>query len=714
MTGEDNTTVQPHGAPPTHTARQTIPHTDADAANSHTDATAATVQSVAPVLVDNHIEEHTGLFDNGGFDPNDLVPRDEEDTDEVGNPVNQQKRLIPNTKTQTAAQAPTSSKDAQKAAELERQHRTTSHYAAQNDARCRVLHQALQNPPQVIVGRAPDGNEADDCYNNDMARGLLMSHIDRLKKLDHEVEQVLTQWSNLEVSHTTKKASLEEAARRAEHLSQPGGYEELKISLHNHLHECETLMTQAVSTLRWYENRSNNQRLLSGSSTPRSGFSRAVSPLLSTVAERLQTVTTQTQATVPTHTVAERTPQTIIVTTTAEPFGLFASATAPIRSAGLDFTSFPSQSSLTTHRSRETRLNSHGSDHHIPQTTNQDRSTRRVLINPQPTAVYGTPVMTPHTSATTAISQSSEVAELFKLLQQQQQQQAQLLQQQQQQAQLQQQQAQLQQQQQQELQKALMKQQQQQAQLLQQQQQHQAAQQQELQQALLKQQQDSQQATMQMFATLVKELRQTATDTTQMSDERTTTSTLVHTGAAQPHANTAEPAAHGSRQPPVPTDSERSDATPEHSGSGVGEDAAAEDLYEDRVYPSSGGIFGTGGSDSYGRGSFPPARGGFAGRGRGGTPTYHAPTHPTPAASQFKLPEPEPFKGEIEDWPRFWEEWTHYASHTLPDDISKIRLLKKLLQGPVRDIVRCYRDTSADYKNITEALKKRYDRPEAV
>ncbi|KAH7699904.1 Pao retrotransposon peptidase family protein, partial [Aphelenchoides avenae] len=118
------------------------------------------------------------------------------------------------------------------------------------------------------------------------------------------------------------------------------------------------------------------------------------------------------------------------------------------------------------------------------------------------------------------------------------------------------------------------------------------------------------------------------------------------------------------------------------------------------------------------RGSgFPPPRGGFGGRGRGGTPITSVPhpaTPPQPAVQQFKLPEPEPFKGEFQDWPRFWEEWTHYISQTQPDDFSKTRLIKKLLQGPAREVTQCYRDTAADYTSLTDALKRRYDRPEAV
>ncbi|KAH7694803.1 Zinc knuckle family protein, partial [Aphelenchoides avenae] len=50
----------------------------------------------------------------------------------------------------------------------------------------------------------------------------------------------------------------------------------------------------------------------------------------------------------------------------------------------------------------------------------------------------------------------------------------------------------------------------------------------------------------------------------------------------------------------------------------------------------------------------------------------------------------------------------------MPDDISKCRLIKKLLQGPVKELTQCYRDTAADYKNLAEALKERYDQPDIL
>ncbi|KAH7703758.1 Pao retrotransposon peptidase family protein [Aphelenchoides avenae] len=40
--------------------------------------------------------------------------------------------------------------------------------------------------------------------------------------------------------------------------------------------------------------------------------------------------------------------------------------------------------------------------------------------------------------------------------------------------------------------------------------------------------------------------------------------------------------------------------------------------------------------------------------------------------------------------------------------------MKKLLQGPAKELTQCYRDTAADFKNMTEALKERYDQPDIL
>ncbi|KAH7694508.1 Zinc knuckle family protein, partial [Aphelenchoides avenae] len=73
-----------------------------------------------------------------------------------------------------------------------------------------------------------------------------------------------------------------------------------------------------------------------------------------------------------------------------------------------------------------------------------------------------------------------------------------------------------------------------------------------------------------------------------------------------------------------------------------------------------------------------------------------------------------PFKGEIQDWPRFEEEWKYYCSQVLPDDIQKMRLLKRLLEGSAKDMSAYYRDTSKDYYDLMQALAERYSRPDAV
>ncbi|KAH7704691.1 Pao retrotransposon peptidase domain-containing protein, partial [Aphelenchoides avenae] len=217
----------------------------------------------------------------------------------------------------------------------------------------------------------------------------------------------------------------------------------------------------------------------------------------------------------------------------------------------------------------------------------------------------------------------------------------------------------------------------------------------------VKQQQQSQESMVKLVSKLVKEKETTVPHTT------ATTSTHTHVGNAE--------RSHTLARQPEATPA----ATRESSGTCItfnGAPAEEDDGGIDGTYGDAYENFTARGGTAYGSSTFPAARGGFT-RGRGGTPhmtsTYASHTA-TPHTGQFTLPEPEAFKGDIQDWPRFWEEWTHYVSQTMPDDISKCRLLKKLLQGSVRDIIQCYRDTSADYKNLSEALKKRFDKPGAV
>ncbi|KAH7709495.1 hypothetical protein AAVH_23233 [Aphelenchoides avenae] len=73
-----------------------------------------------------------------------------------------------------------------------------------------------------------------------------------------------------------------------------------------------------------------------------------------------------------------------------------------------------------------------------------------------------------------------------------------------------------------------------------------------------------------------------------------------------------------------------------------------------------------------------------------------------------------PFKGDIQDWPRFEEEWKYYCNQVLPDDIQRMRLLKRLLEGPANDMSAYYRDTSKDYYDLMQALAERYNQPDAV
>ncbi|KAH7673247.1 gag protein, partial [Aphelenchoides avenae] len=264
----------------------------------------------------------------------------------------------------------------------------------------------------------------------------------------------------------------------------------------------------------------------------------------------------------------------------------------------------------------------------------------------------------------------------------------------------------------------LLTQQQQAAQLAMQQQLQQTLQQQQLamQQALLQQQQTSQQATMEMFASLIKELKQPAMSSTH------TSSTVVH-GPAGPTQNNAvlpspssTPTDNPSATHTAPTAQSSRDGD---EVSGRNAESGHDDEFGGEEYPEDGdrgwNHFHRETSRSHASSWMPPVRGGFStGRGRGGTPSQPSRPSPQPQTSQFKLPEPEPFRGDIQDWPRFWEEWTHYVSQTMPDDISKCRLIKKLLQGPVKELTQCYRDTAADYKNLAEALKERYDQPDIL
>ncbi|KAH7714724.1 gag protein [Aphelenchoides avenae] len=73
-----------------------------------------------------------------------------------------------------------------------------------------------------------------------------------------------------------------------------------------------------------------------------------------------------------------------------------------------------------------------------------------------------------------------------------------------------------------------------------------------------------------------------------------------------------------------------------------------------------------------------------------------------------------PFKGDLEDWPRFSEEWKHFCEQAQLDDIAKMRLVKRLLEGPARTMSQNYRDTSQDYHDLMKVMKRRFDQPEVV
>uniref|UniRef100_A0A9J2P029 Integrase catalytic domain-containing protein n=1 Tax=Ascaris lumbricoides TaxID=6252 RepID=A0A9J2P029_ASCLU len=97
-------------------------------------------------------------------------------------------------------------------------------------------------------------------------------------------------------------------------------------------------------------------------------------------------------------------------------------------------------------------------------------------------------------------------------------------------------------------------------------------------------------------------------------------------------------------------------------------------------------------------------------------PSLTNPTPTNPAASTVHLPKMDlkTFDGRLQDWPAFWD-WYQSAIDSQPiPELQKLMYLKSCLKGSAATLIGAYALRTHAYTTVVDALKKRYERPEAI